>query len=341
MKLSIITALLLLTACNSRRENRIVFHLNGAFHRHFVIQRVAFNEETETTLDSGLASSNKDSFIYHLPPSEASVYLIRFQGRSFQLPFIYDSSGLAIFYNYTTGKYHFENSPASEEWQRFLQGQTSLGSREQYTRNFNFADTVSNPALFLLAYGLVDYGRDYNGLQQFIQRAGARFPTHHGVQTLVKNTIDFISAFRTPLKLGDPLPSLSLPDSSGHDTRIGSIANKYVLVDFWSTWCDQCRLFSDAKKKAWHDADTSRFSIISIAIDAEKDAWRNVIRYEQYPCPQLIDEKMWSGPAARTYKVDSLPFNFLVDPRGIIVAKSISADSLFRVVKTISGRSKE
>lgn len=339
MKLPIITTLLLLLiACRNRRENKIVFHLNGAFNRHFLIQRVAFNEEPTTTLDSGIASSNKDSFVYHLPSSEASVYLIRFQGRSLQLPFIYDSSGLAIFYNYTTGQYHFEHSPASEEWQHFQQGQASLGLREKYTRNFNFADTVSNPALFLLAYGLIDYGRDYNGLQQFIQRAGARFPTHHGVQTLVKNTIDFISAFRTPLKLGDTLPSLTLPDSSGQDTRIGPIANKYVLVDFWSTWCDQCRLFSDAKKKAWQMADTSRFAMISIAVDAEKDAWHNVLRFEKYPWPQLIDEKMWGGPAARTFKFDSLPYNFLVDPHGIIVARSISADSLLRVVQTISTR---
>lgn len=347
----------MMAACNGRRTNRVVFHLNGAFHRHFVIERVGLNDERPTMLDSGIGRSNRDSFVYRLPPSEATIYRIRLQGRSLVLPFIYDSSDMAIFYNYTTGQYHFTGSPASTEWQRFEEGQMAIAREERrwrgrpddppmagldsllhesYIRNYDFSDTVSNPALFLLAYNLVDYGRDYTGLEQFIQRAGRRFPRHTGVQDLVRNTLDFVRTFRSPLKIGDTLPHLWLPDSNGRAVDIGPVPGKYLLVDYWSTWCDQCRIFSDAKKKAWSRADTGRLAMVSIAVDARKDAWKKVIAYERYPWVQVIDEKMWSGPAARTFRFDSLPFNYLVGPDGRIVAKAISADSLAPVLSSLS-----
>ena len=101
------------TGCTDGRTNRVVFHLNGAFNRHFVIERVGLNEEKPIVLDSGAGKSNRDSFVYHLPAAQATVYRIRLEGRNFQLSFIYDSADIGIFYNYTTGEYHFTNSPAS------------------------------------------------------------------------------------------------------------------------------------------------------------------------------------------------------------------------------------
>lgn len=352
-------ALVSMMACRGREKDRVVFHLNGAFNRHFVIQRVGLNEEKSTTLDSGVGRSNRDSFIYLLPPSEATIYQIRLQGRSLQLPFIYDSSDMDIFYNYTTGEYHFAGSPASVEWQQFQQGQRAIAQEEQrwkgraddppmagldslvrlsYLRNYHFADTVRNPGLFLLAYNQVDFGTDYAGLEQFVLRAGRRFPKHTGVQTLVRNTLDFVRTFGSPLKIGDTLPRLRLPDSNGRMVDIGPVPGKYLFLDLWSTWCDQCRIFSVVKKKAWSLADTSRLAMVSIAVDARKDAWKNVIAYERYSWPQLIDERMWSGTAARTLRFDSLPFNYLVAPDGRIVAKAISADSLVRVFSAILKR---
>jgi hypothetical protein len=345
--------LMLLTACGGRQQQRIAFHLTGGFNRHFVIERVGLNGDSSLVLDSGAGRSGRDSFIYTLPASEPSIYRIRMQGHSFELPFIYDSSDIGIFYNYTTGEYHYVNSPASDEWKKFQQGQMKIAQeerglsarlndssrravdsliREAYRRNFQFADTVSNPGLFLLAYNLVDFGRDYQGLGQFVLRAGQRFPGHRGVQMLVKNTLDFVRNFRSPLQLGDTLPQLTLPDTAGRVVTVGSTPGKYLLIDFWSTWCDQCRVFSDVKKKAWSLADTGRLAMISVAVDAEKDNWKRVVRFEGYPWLQVIDEKMWAGKVAGTFRFDSLPFNYLVGPDGRIRAKAIAPDSLMVVL---------
>jgi len=327
--------LLVIAACNGRRKNRVVFHFNGAFNRQFVIERTGFNGQASVTLDSGVAKSNKDSFIYYLPPAEATLYTIRIQYKSYKLPFIYDSTGMSIFYNYTTDKYHYQNSPASDEWKSFQDSQQVIGNAlTAYQRNLQFADTVSNPVLFLLAYNLVDFGADYKGLQHFIERAGRRFPTHTGVQSLVHNTMDFIRIFSNPLKPGDTLVSFELPDTSGARSRVGPLADKYLFIDCWSTWCERCRLSSAVKKRAFQLADTQRLEIVGVAVDAEKEAWKQVIAYEHYPWRQVIDQEMWTGPAARALRFDSIPINFLVAPGGRVMAKGIPPDSLLTVLAT-------
>lgn len=341
-------ALLLLGACGGRNHHRVTFHLIGGLQRHFVIEKPGINDEKPLTLDSGAGRRPRDSFFYDLPSMEPTIYQIRFQGKSFLLSFIYDSADIDVFYNYTNGEYHFTNSPASEEWKNFQREQLRLAdeerrldprvdssrlrldslAQERYNRNFNFADTVCNPALFLLAYNLIEYGNDYKGLEQFIRRVGRRFPDHAGVQALVRHTIDYISIFGSPLQIGDTLPRLTLPDTNGRSITIGPIPGKYTLIDFWSTWCDDCRIFSGAKKRARLSFDSSQLAIMSVAIDAKKSAWRSVIQYEHYTWPQLIDERMWAGPVARTLRFDSIPFNFLLGPDGHIIAKGIRADSL-------------
>jgi hypothetical protein len=347
--------LFILSACTHVREQQVVFHLNGAFNRHFVLERVGFNEGKPQIVDSGVARSNRDSFVFTLPVSEPAVYFILPQNKGYRIPFVYDSTGLRIIYNYGKDEYHFENSPASEEWRRFQQGQEAINGERQRiegrpgggtplvidslpraaaARNFHFADTTTNPALFLLAFNQVDFDTDYQGLEKFIKRAGQRFPANTAVQTLVRNTLDFVAIFSTRLRIGDQLPSLQLPDSTGQVQLVGPAKDKYLLIDCWSSWCDACRVFSMSEKAAWQHADTGKFVIISIAVDAEKQAWMNILRFEHYPWQQLIDEKMWTGPAARALHFDSLPYNFFVAPGGRLLSKAIPADSLLPILSS-------
>lgn len=346
-------ALVLITGCGNRNSNRVVFHFIGGFNRTFVVERMSFTGEAPLDVDSGIGRGARDSFVYDYPGTEPMVYSIRFQNKIPHLPFIVDSSAMEVFYNYTNGRSSFINSPASEEWRQFQLGQQAIGRQqrlldahpgdavrpqidslvnESYTRNFNFADTTTNPALFLLAFQQVEYGNDYKGLDSFITRAGKRFPNHTGIQQLVNKTLDYTHTFGSPLHLGDTLPKVQLPDTNGNMVTIGSVPGKYTLIDFWSTWCERCRLFSAAEKAAWNKLDTSRLAIISVALDAKKANWRSVIHHEQYAWPQFIDEQMWTGPVARTLRFDSIPFNFLLGKDGRILAKGIPPDSLFQIL---------
>ena len=347
-------ALVLFMGCGRRGGHRVLFHFIGGFNRRFVVERMSFTGETPLDVDSGVGRGARDSFALQLPAAEPTVYFIRFQGKISKLPFVYASEAMDVFFNYTNGQYHFTNSSASEEWRQFQTGQQAIASQERlldgrpadyvlprvdsllrvsYTRNFNFADTVTDPALFLLAFQQVDYGSDYKGLERFIIRAGKRFPNHTGVQSLLNKTLDYARAFGSPLQLGDTLPYVALPDTNGHPVVIGSIPGKYTLIDFWSTWCGRCLLFSAAENKARHQLDTGRLAVISVALDAKKNAWRSLVQSRHYSWPQLIDEQMWAGPVARTLRFDSIPFNFLLGKDGRIIAKGIPLDSLLQTLK--------
>ncbi len=76
----------------------------------------------------------------------------------------------------------------------------------------------------------------------------------------------------------------------------------------------------------------TKFETVSIALTAEKDAWKKVIYDNKLTGVQLIDEKMWRGKTAETFKIDSIPFNFLISPEGKILAKAIKKDAVWQVV---------
>lgn len=358
--------LVLIAGCGGKSEKKVTIHLRGGFGRYFDIRKLRFNEGREVVIDSGRTRSNNDSVIIRMAADELNAYQLRIEGKPVPVDFINDAEEIDLFYNIGTDEYHFLHSPASTSWKLFhesqlaeaekarelnrqadnlaqtagnhalvtvLQNKRDSVYRSLNTRNTQYADTVSNPALFMLAYNLVEFGRDFKALKTFILRAGQRFPAYQPVQELMTRTLDFVKIYEEEYQVGDVLPELVLPDRYGNNFSTYSLKGKYVLMDFWSTWCDQCRLFSEAKKKTMLALDSTRFGIISIAVDAEKFDWKNIIDHEKYSWPQLIDEQMWSGKAVKTLKFDSIPFNFLLDPRGRVLAKAIPADSLLQVVR--------
>lgn len=356
------------SSCETRNETKVTLHIRGAFNRHFYIQNLAFNDEKQVILDSGIGKSNYDSVVFYIPHIEDKAFQLRVEGREAQTPFINDSNDIDIYYDYTTGNYKVKNSPASillknfTDSQKILRQETVLLntkinnlkqikaekrqidsvqkqldnlSKSIYERNFQFADTVHNPALFMVTYNLVEFGKDFDALKKFMGNVKKRFPLHKQVQLLVENTLEYIKIFEEEYQIGDTLPELILPNQYDKEISTYSIKNKYLLIDFWSTWCETCRVFSAAKKEARKRIDSSRFDMISVAVDAEKATWHKVIDFEGYTWDQLIDEKMWNGKAVRTLKFDSIPFNFLIDPNRRIIAKAIPSDSLVFVLEKL------
>lgn len=135
--------------------------------------------------------------------------------------------------------------------------------------------------------------------------------------------------------VGDELPSITLPDQDDKPFTTGSLSKQYYLIDFWSTWCDQCMAFKAAEKKIADKIPPGKLQIVSVAIDNKKSNWKNIIYGNQYNWIQLIDVKMWQGPAVRTLVFDSIPFNFLVAPRGKIINKAIKPDSLLKIISRL------
>ncbi|RMF32556.1 MAG: TlpA family protein disulfide reductase [Bacteroidetes bacterium] len=128
--------------------------------------------------------------------------------------------------------------------------------------------------------------------------------------------------------LGAPAPALTLPDTSGQEHKLHELRGTVTLLDFWASWCSPClRQIPDLKEAyaKWHERG---FEIIGISVDSKAERWKAAIRKYEMNWPQLSDVKGWASRAAAEYNVTFIPFNFLLDAEGRILAKNLHSGAL-------------
>ncbi|MFN0083532.1 MAG: redoxin domain-containing protein [Ferruginibacter sp.] len=124
------------------------------------------------------------------------------------------------------------------------------------------------------------------------------------------------------------------PDTSGKIISLSSLRGKYVLVDFWASWCGPCRAESPTLVKAYNKYKTKNFEILSVSLDENKGRWLKAIKDDGYTWPQVSDLKQ-ANDAALLYGISSIPFSFLLDPNGVIVARNLRGAELEKKLESI------
>lgn len=118
-------------------------------------------------------------------------------------------------------------------------------------------------------------------------------------------------------------PGFTQPDVNGKTLSLEDFKGKYVLVDFWASWCTPCRVEIPELKSVYEKYKDKNFTILSISLDKDKEKWMSALTQEQMTWPQLSDLKGDQNSAAKAYKVLGIPANFLIDPNGKIIAVGI------------------
>lgn len=129
---------------------------------------------------------------------------------------------------------------------------------------------------------------------------------------------------------GTPAPEFTQNDVNGNPVSLSSFRGKYVLLDFWASWCGPCREENPTVVKAYEKFKDKNFTILGISLDQDKQKWLNAIKADNLTWTQVSDLKYWNNEVAQQYRVQSIPQNFLVDPKGIIVAKNLRGGALER-----------
>ncbi len=130
--------------------------------------------------------------------------------------------------------------------------------------------------------------------------------------------------------INGPAPVFTLPDTEGKQVSLADFRGKYVLIDFWATWCGPCMEEMPNLVKVYAQYKDKNFEILGVSLDRpdSKQLWQTVIRRDHLDWKQVSDLKWWNSNAALLYNVNSVPANFLVDPAGKIIATNLRGEVL-------------
>ena len=119
-------------------------------------------------------------------------------------------------------------------------------------------------------------------------------------------------------------------DVNGKPIALSSFKGKYVLLDFWASWCKPCRLENPNVVKVYNKFKDKNFTVLGVSLDQSKDAWLKAIQTDKLAWHHVSDLQQWNNAAAQKYRVQSIPGNFLIDPNGKIVARDLRGEDLER-----------
>lgn len=195
----------------------------------------------------------------------------------------------------------------------------------------NYIDSSSNPMVALFALG---YTRELEPelLDKPLTNLAKRFPKNDAVNAVLKQYRE-IMARANQKEAGKPhvgsdAPDITMPTPDGKSFSLSSLKGKYVLVDFWASWCGPCRGENPNVVKAYNTFKDKNFTVLGVSLDKNKDAWVQAIKDDGLTWTHISDLQYWNSAAVNLYGFDGIPYNVLVDPQGKIIATELRGEAL-------------
>lgn len=230
-----------------------------------------------------------------------------------------------------------DNREAAQNDSSFAVDEAKLKMLENGYQNFitSYLDTCSDPILTMFSLGYA-FDLDPLLLNKSISGLSKRFPKHQGIATVVtefnkmleeKNKVSEKTAVKTP-KVGDIAPNFTMNDIEGKPFSLSQLKGKYVLVDFWASWCGPCRGENPNVVKAYNQFKNKNFTVLGVSLDEDKSKWLEAIKEDQLTWKHISDLKGWSSAVVSLFGFDGIPYNILVNPEGKIIATELRENDL-------------
>ncbi|PHX74069.1 MAG: hypothetical protein CK547_05195 [Chitinophagaceae bacterium] len=203
-----------------------------------------------------------------------------------------------------------------------------LDKQAKFQQNvLRYIDTTSNAVMALFSLG---YTRDIEPekIETAVGGLTKRFPTNQAIATIVAQYKQLIAQNKSLPKIGGIAPDITMADTSGKAFSLSMLRGKYVLVDFWASWCGPCREENPNVVNAYQEFKNKNFTVLGVSLDKQKAEWTKAVEEDHLTWYHISDLKYWSSAAVAPYGIEGIPYNVLLDPQGKIIAMNLRGNDL-------------
>ena len=135
--------------------------------------------------------------------------------------------------------------------------------------------------------------------------------------------------------VGSQAPDFSMADASGKQIALSSFKGKYVLIDFWASWCGPCRGENPNVVANYNKFKNKNFTVLGVSLDEDKTKWLEAIKKDKLSWAHVSDLKGWNSASVPLFGFDGIPYNVLIDPTGKIIATELRGEELGRKLEVV------
>ena len=134
-------------------------------------------------------------------------------------------------------------------------------------------------------------------------------------------------------KIGSVMPDFKQNDVDGKLVSLSSLRGKYVLVDFWASWCGPCRAENPNVVKTYNKFKDKNFTVLGVSLDQDKTRWLDAIKKDGLTWSHVSDLKYWNNEVAVQFGIQSIPASFLIDPNGVVIGRDLRGEDLVKALE--------
>ncbi len=369
----IIVSLLLFSTTGCKEKNQdarytISGTIKNAVNKPLLLQEIPYGGKPIITLDSITLDAN-GKFSFEFIAKQEGIYRLS-SGNEIDINFINDEDQIQINADANNAtNYTIKGSPNSEALIQYLKAYRSKDSalfatlyaldnlqqtngkdssilylqqeKEKKIKALNdhveqTINTANSPALIYFALGMALRSMEINKVLALAKAVAEKVKAAPLIEfaNILSGQVQAANP-PTAIAVGAIAPEIALQDPTGKIITLSSLKGKYVLVDFWASWCGPCRRENPNVVAAYEQFKNKNFTILGVSLDDNKEDWIAAIQQDKLNWLHISDLKKWESTVVNTYQIQGIPFNVLLDPTGKIIATDLRGGALQNTLKQL------